>query len=205
MQKLFAAAAAALMLFSFGQVASAESVDAKVFSCKELTAAMQSKDEDDQYGASVILYWMHGYLSTEERGTVMDFGTMMKSFEKTADFCSKNPNIGVLTASQKFMGENEPAPGNDAVDLAILKCEKIVQSDRSDAQGMGQILMWLAGYHASDNGETIIDFDKFKSDSESIGEYCQKNQQIGFYTASEKIMGDDAEDDAGSDEDTDTE
>lgn len=195
MKTIFATLSIALMSTLSVAPASAETVDAKVFSCQELTSAIASKDKDDQFGASAILYWIHGYLATEEQGTVMDFGNMMKSFEKTAEFCGKNPNIGVLTAGQKFMGENEPAAGTDAVDLAIMTCEKIVNSDRSDEKGLGQIMMWLAGFHASDDGDTLIDFNKLEEEATSIGSYCSDNQQVGFYTASEKFMGSDEDDD----------
>lgn len=200
MKRLIAVAGAMVLASAFAGTASAEKVDMKAFSCQELTQSMGSKDNDDQYGATVILYWLHGYLRTEEQGTVVDFDNMMKSFEKTTDFCAKNPNIGVMTASEKFMGDKEPKPGKGAIDLAIIKCEKVVHSDKNDSQGLGQILMWLHGFHAASDGETVIDFDKFASDSKSIGEYCNENQQVGFYTASEKIMtGEDAGD--GSDED----
>lgn len=206
MKRLIAVAGAMVLASAFAGTASAEKVDMKAFSCQELTQSMASTDKDDQYGASVILYWLHGYLRTEAQGTVVDFDNMMKSFEKTTEFCAKNPNIGVMTASQKFMGESEPKAGKGAIDLAIIKCEKVVHTDKDDTQGLGQILMWLHGFHAATDGETVIDFDKFSSDSKSIGEYCNENQQVGFYTASEKVMsGEDAgdgEDTSGSEDDS---
>jgi hypothetical protein len=188
MRNLVSAVFAALSLFALNTPASAESIDASAFSCKELTDALNSADESDQYGATVLLYWMHGYLATEEQGTVVDFDQALKAFERTAEFCAQNPNIGVMTASQKYMGENLAAAGKDAIDLSVIKCEKVINSDKDDAQGLGQIMMWLAGYHASYDENTVIDLDKFDTDTNKIGSYCGENLQVGFYTASEKFM-----------------
>lgn len=200
MKRILAALAAACCLSAFASAASAETIDAKAFSCKELTDSLASKDKEDQYGATVILYWIHGYLRTDEQGTVVDFNNMLKAFEQTTDYCSKNPNIGVLTASQKFMGAAEANPGSDAIDLAIIKCGKVLESEGDDGQGLGQILMWLEGFHAADDEETVIDLDQFAEDAKDIGAYCAENRMVGFYTASEKIMGSDDEDAADADE-----
>jgi len=188
MRTLVSAVFAALSACVLVSPASAESIDASAFSCKELTDALGSSAENDQYGATVLLYWMHGYLATEEQGTVVDFDQMLKAFEKTTAFCAENPNIGVMTASEKFMGENLAAAGKEAIDLSVIKCEKVVNSDNNDAQGLGQIMMWLAGYHASYEENTVIDLDKFDTDTKKIGSYCGQNLQVGFYTATEKFM-----------------
>lgn len=187
------AALAAILFGSFAQTAAAETIDASVFTCKELTEAMQSKSEDDQYGASVILYWISGYLATDDQGTVVDFDNVLKEFEQTVDFCTGNPQIGVLTASQKFMGENAEEATGEALDLSVIKCEKVISSDKDDVQGLGQIMMWLAGYHASYAENTVIDFDEFGKNSKLMGDYCRANTQVGFFTASQKFMGSDEE------------
>ena len=56
--------------------------------------------------------------------------------------------------------------------------------------GLGQILMWLAGYHASVAKSTIIDMEKFGESVEKMTVYCAENPEIGLFTASEKFMGD---------------
>jgi hypothetical protein len=183
-----AVAAALLLVFTFG-AASAASMDASTFSCKELAEKNESADKTAQYGASVILYWMAGYQATEEQGTVVDFDNLLKEFSQTTEFCSKNPGVGVMSASGKFMGENSVKPTEKAIDLAILKCEAVNSTKENETDGLGQILMWLAGYHASVAKSTIIDMDKFGESVEKMTTYCAENPEMGLFTASEKFMG----------------
>lgn len=168
--------------------ASAGPIDASTVTCKELTESGNS-GSDGAYGASVILYWMAGYHATDEQGTVVDFDNLIKEMGQTAEFCSQNPAIGVMTASSKYMGANAPAATPKAIDLSILKCEHVNSSKPDDAEGLGQILMWLSGYHKSTGGTTLIDMDEFSKSAAKIGAYCAKNPDVGLYTASEKFMG----------------
>lgn len=191
----FSAIAAALLLASTFSVASAESLDASTLSCRELTEKSQSSDKSAVYGASVILYWMEGYQATEDQGTVVDFDNVAKEFAATTDFCSKNPGVGVMTASAKFMGENAEEATPKAIDLAILKCEAVNSTKENETDGLGQILMWLAGYHASVAKSTVIDMDKFGASVEKITTYCVEHPEMGLFTASEKFMGEGSDSD----------
>lgn len=191
----FSAIAAALLLASTFSVASAESLDASTLSCRELTEKSQSSDKTAVYGASVILYWMEGYQATEDQGTVVDFDNVAKEFTATTDFCSKNPGVGVMTASAKFMGENAEEATPKAIDLAILKCEAVNSTKENETDGLGQILMWLAGYHASVAKSTVIDMDKFGASVEKITTYCVEHPEMGLFTASEKFMGEGSDND----------
>jgi hypothetical protein len=190
MMRIFSRAAIAALLLVVGfSAASATSMDASTFSCKELTEKNESTDKTAQYGASVILYWMAGYQATQEQGTVVDFDNMLKEFTQTTEFCSKNPGIGVMTASGNFMGENSVKATEKAIDLAILKCEAVNSTKENETDGLGQILMWLAGYHASVAKSTVIDMDKFAESVEKMTAYCAENPEMGLFTASEKFMG----------------
>jgi hypothetical protein len=186
---LLSAITAAFVLACAIQPASGEQLDASTLSCRELTEKAQSTNKSAAYGVSVILYWMEGYQATEEQGTVVDFDNVAKEFEATTDFCSKNPGIGVMSASAKFMGANAEDATPKAIDLAILKCEAVNSTKENETEGLGQILMWLAGYHASVAKSTIIDLDKFGASVEKIATYCAEHPQMGLFTASEKFMG----------------
>ena len=188
-RRFLSAAAAALLLAIPFNTASADVLDASTLSCSDLVEKAASSDKDAEYGASVILYWMAGYLATVEQGTVVDFDNLGDEFGKTIEFCGDNPSIGVMTAAQKYMGENAKDATSTAIDLAILKCEGVLSSDPEDAEGLGQILMWLAGYHASYAESKIIDTDKFGRNVDQIAAYCAKNPQVGLFTTSEKFMG----------------
>ncbi|MDX2309237.1 MAG: HdeA/HdeB family chaperone [Hyphomicrobium sp.] len=175
-------------LLSLPASASAEMLDAAAFSCQELTEAAASADAEAQMGATAILHWIHAYLGTEEQGSVVDFDVMKTAFDKTKEFCAGHPNIGVLTAAGKFMGENEPAPGKSAVDVAIMTCEQVVAMAQEDEKGTVEMLMWIVGYHASSDSNTLIDMTKFADDAKKLGTYCAENKRVGFLTASEQFM-----------------
>ncbi|HET6390180.1 HdeA/HdeB family chaperone [Hyphomicrobium sp.] len=192
-RRFLSAAAAALLLASPFHTASADVIDASTLTCRDLVAKAASSDKKEEYGASVILYWVAGYLATVEQGTVVDFDNLGTEFGQTIEFCGDNPDIGVMTAAQKYMGENAEDATSKAIDLAILKCEGVMNSDVEDADGLGQILMWLAGYHASYAESKVIDTDKFKKSIEKIANYCAENPQMGLFTTSEKFMGGDGE------------
>lgn len=190
MRSLIAAALAAMSFAAVAAPAQAEVLDASTFTCKEVADGFASSSRDEQYGASTILYWMAGYHATEEQGTVVDFDGIIKGMEKTVEFCAQNPSVGVMSASAKFMGKNLPQGGKESIDLAIMKCSMLQDLSAKDEEGLGQILMWLSGYHASGNGEKTVDTDEFQAASQKIGTYCGENPEIGFVTASEEFMAD---------------
>lgn len=190
---LFSAVAAALLLATSFHSASADTIDASTLTCRELAEKSKSSNKTDAYGASVILYWMEGYQATSEQGTVVDFDNMSKEFTKTTEFCGQNPGIGVMTASQKFMGENAEDATTKAIDLSILKCEAVNSTKENETDGLGQILMWLAGYHASVAKSTVIDMDKFGESVTKMATYCAENPEMGLFTASEKFMGEEGD------------
>ena len=174
----------------------AASMDASAFSCRELTEKDQSADKSQKYGASVILYWMAGYHHTDAQAAIVDFDNMLAEFKQTTDYCAKNLNISVMTASEQFMGENSVKATEKAIDLAILKCEAVNSTKADEVDGLGQILMWLAGYHTSVGESTMIDMEKFGKSTEELTVYCVDNPQIGLFTASEKFMSEEPKDDA---------
>lgn len=194
------ALAGALSLFAATTAAVSEPMDASTLTCKQLT---ESGNEGGKgaYGASVILYWMAGYHTTDDQDTVVDFDNLVNEMKQTVEFCEKNPSISVMNASAKFMGENAEEATDKAIDLSIIKCEQVNSSKPDDAEGLGQILMWLSGYHKSTNESTIVDMDEFSKSVDKMADYCKKNPQVGLYTASEKFMGEepDGTDDAAAD------
>lgn len=200
MLRPFARALTAALLFvtTAAAVSAATVMDASTFSCKELTEKDQSQEKDSVYGASVILYWMAGYHQTDDQGTVVDFDNMLKEFNQTTAFCKENPGIGVLTATEKIMGENSAKATTKALDLSIIKCEHVNSTKESEMDGLGQILMWLSGYHTSLGESTMIDMEKFGKNVEQMAAFCAENPEVGLFTASEKFMGE-GDDDSSED------
>lgn len=194
MQRMFTTLAIVLLQVGiFATTASAEKVDFSTVSCAQLIDSVDKGSENDKSGMGGILYWIAGYSVTEEQGAVVDFGALGKDFDKILAGCREQPKVGVLTMSAKFLGENATEHGSEAVDLKTMTCEAAVKSSADEAEGMGFILMWIAGYQASDSEDTIFDTDSFGTDMTEIGEYCGTNPAVGLLTASDQIMGEDEE------------
>lgn len=195
MQRLFTAMAVALLgIGSFSATASAEKIDLSTVSCGQLIESIESGSDSDKSGMGGILYWIAGYSVTEDQGAVIDFDGMSKDFDRILAGCREQPKIGLLTMSAKYLGENATKHGSEAVDLKTMTCEAAIESSKNESEGMGLILMWIAGYQASDSESTIFDGDAFTTDMHKIGEYCGTNPAIGLMTASDEIMGDDESD-----------
>ena len=184
-------AAVGSLSFAGAGFASAQAIDASTLTCKDLIEASNSTKNDDQFGAGAILHWISGYLATQDQGTVMDFGAMKTDFAAIIDYCTANPAIGVMTAADKFMGDNGSEATTDLVDLSTVKCQKVIDTKPDDVEGLSVILMWLAGYNASYKKDTIIDFDKLAKEGEKIGKFCGESPDFGLVTAANKYMGED--------------
>lgn len=192
MQRLLAVMAIGLaMIGSSGSPASAEKVDISTVSCSQLLESIDKGTDNDKSGMGGILYWIAGYSTTDEQGAVIDFDGLAKDFDKILAACKAQPKLGLLTVAGKNLGANATAHGAGAVDLATLTCEKATSTSAKDEDGLGFILMWIAGYQASDAENKIFDTDEFVADMEKIGQYCGKNPSIGLLTASDEVMGED--------------
>lgn len=179
----------AMFVWAFAPIAAqADPIDVSTISCERLATAYASKTADDLSFVNGILNWMGGYHATEDQGTVVDWDKLSDSFNKTVEFCSDHPSVGVLSASEKFMGENIEDASPESVDLAIVTCETVL-TNKDVQKNIGDTFMWLAGYHASyNNGSTMLDIDKFIKETSQIAEYCQANPKAGLVTAAEKFM-----------------
>ncbi|MGE0024308.1 MAG: HdeA/HdeB family chaperone [Hyphomicrobium sp.] len=190
MLRIHAALAAVLVAVGIlPATASAEKIDLSTVSCDQLIQSVEAGSENDKSGMAGILYWIAGYSATEEQGSVVDFKAMAKDFEKILTGCRQQPGVGVLTMSGRYMGENATEHGAEAVDLKTMTCQAAITSNPSDSEGLGYILMWIAGHQASDSEDPIFDTDTFGTDMEHIGTYCGSNPSVGLLTASDEVMG----------------
>lgn len=191
MNKAFLSVAALTFLSALAAApATAETIDASAISCERLAAAYDSKTKSDISFVNGILNWMGGYHATEAQGTVVDWEKLSKAFDQTVAFCAEHPNVGVMSASERFMGEHIEQAGPSAYDLAILKCETLL-TNKAVIKNAGDTLMWLAGYHTSTNKDsTTLDLDKFVEQTGQIADYCAANPESGLVTVSEKFMSD---------------
>lgn len=194
MRRLFATAA--LVLLQLGVTSGttfAEKVDMSTVTCSLLIESMEAGSDNDKSGMGGILYWIAGYTVTDEQGSVVDFDALGKDFDKILASCRAQPKVGLLSVASKFLGENATEAGSGAADIATMTCQAAVNASSDDDDGLGLILMWIAGYQASDSEDPIFDADGFVADMQEVGEYCGDNPSVGLLTASGEIMDDDDE------------
>ncbi len=171
---------------SAAPAARAEPIDAAAIGCTVLNNRVSAGDEAF---TNALLNWMGGYHATEKQGTVVEWSKLSTAFDQTIAFCNENPNVGIMSASEKFMGEAIEDMGPASFDLAIVTCTD-VQSKSSVLKDLGDTLMWLAGYHTSmhENDSTMIDLETFVKQAGEIDTYCTANPTVSLVTASEKYM-----------------
>jgi hypothetical protein len=49
--------------------------------------------------------WLVGYHASVAKSTIIDMVKFGESVSKIATYCAENPEMGLFTASEKFMGE----------------------------------------------------------------------------------------------------
>jgi acid stress chaperone HdeB len=71
------------------------------------------------------------------------------------------------------------------LDLSTVTCKQFLDSDE---RSITLIVMWLTGFFTDEDEPPIVDFDKLKSDTGKMGEYCRKNPATKLMTAAEEVM-----------------
>lgn len=191
MKSAFLLLLSSLFLWSISVVsATADQLDVSTISCERLASAYDTKTEKELSFVNGVLNWMGGYHATEEQGTTVDWDKLSLAFDQTIQFCGSHPNVSVMAASEKFMGENISEATPNSFDLSLVTCENAM-SKKSVLKNVGDTFMWLAGYHASyDNGSTIFDLDKFIKETSEVADYCTANPKAGLITVTDKFMSD---------------
>ncbi len=167
--------------------ASAEILDASTVTCQKMldVAALKpvsKTDEESQSKLGVMLIWMQGYQAPSEHGTAVDLKTIMTNIDRIVEKCTAQPNLGLMTVSQKLWDEDDALP-TTAVDLSTITCESMMTSKDDDRASM---LIWLLGYNAFVAEDPTFDLDALGETVTSIATYCTENPTMGLVTASNK-------------------
>jgi acid stress chaperone HdeB len=93
-----AVGALAIGLIAGGTPASATSIDLSTWTC----AKFQAADKDD---IGVILAWMDGYYRNENDPPVIDTEKFVANAKKLGEYCSKHPDIGIITAADELFSK----------------------------------------------------------------------------------------------------
>lgn len=91
--KIFAWVLSAGMLV-FSSSAFAADIDLSVWTCKKFQSA---SDED----VKLILAWLDGYYRNDNDPPVINLDRFVDNAKKLGKFCSSNPDLGLITATDK--------------------------------------------------------------------------------------------------------
>jgi acid stress chaperone HdeB len=75
---------------------SAQVIDVSTITCKDFTA--HKKDE-----MLAIMMWLSGYYTKDDDPTVVDFAKVKAKADKVADYCAKNPAVGLVPAAEPIL------------------------------------------------------------------------------------------------------
>ncbi|MBX9685037.1 MAG: HdeA family protein [Hyphomicrobium sp.] len=167
--------------------ARSEILDASTVTCQKMldVAALKpvsKTDEESQSKLGVMLIWMQGYQAPSEHGTAVDLKTIMSNIDRIVEKCTAQPNLGLMTVTQKLWDEDDALP-TTAVDLTTVTCESMMTSKDDDRASM---LIWLLGYNAFVAEDPTFDLDALGETVTSIATYCTENPTMGLVTASNK-------------------
>ena len=89
---------AALLTAALVSAAGAEVIDLSTKTCKQFQA--ESKDD-----VGVILAWLDGYYKDEKDPPIFDTDKFVANAKKLGEYCSANPTVGLITATDKLFGK----------------------------------------------------------------------------------------------------
>jgi acid stress chaperone HdeB len=89
---------AALLIFGFTSASHAVVIDLSRMTCREFLAS--NKDE-----IRIIWAWLDGYYKDDQDPPIIDTNTLVDNLNKLNDYCTANPTIGLIAATDKLFGK----------------------------------------------------------------------------------------------------
>jgi hypothetical protein len=81
--------------------AGADAIDVATLTCSKLVADKKSVE-----AYMDTIFFLHGYhVSSSKEATILDFTKFAEDIGKLVEYCVANPEIGLVTATEKFMAE----------------------------------------------------------------------------------------------------
>lgn len=84
----------AIVVLAWSGSAFAANIDLSVWTCKKFQSA---SDED----VKLILAWLDGYYRNDNDPPVINLDRFVDNAKKLGQFCSANPEMGLITATDK--------------------------------------------------------------------------------------------------------
>jgi acid stress chaperone HdeB len=92
---------AAALIAGFSSVQSVAGViDLSTRTCKQF----QASDQDE---IKIILAWLDGYYKDEKDPPIIDTDKFVANSKKLGEYCSANPDVGLITATDKVFGDGK--------------------------------------------------------------------------------------------------
>lgn len=98
MKALFAASLLAGTLLGVG-ASSADVIDLSTWKCSQFINA-------DKDTVGIVLAWLDGYYQDEDAPPIIDKEHFVGNAKKIGEFCAKNPDVGLITATDKLFGSD---------------------------------------------------------------------------------------------------
>jgi acid stress chaperone HdeB len=80
--------------------ATAGVIDLSTRTCKQF----QESGDDE---IKIVLAWLDGYYRDEKDPPIIDTDRFLANSKKLGEFCSANPNVGLITATDKLFGDGK--------------------------------------------------------------------------------------------------
>jgi acid stress chaperone HdeB len=81
-----------------GPAARAETIDLTTTTCKQFLEGHKNE-------IGIILAWLDGYYREEDDPPIFDTDTVEANGKKLSAYCAANPNVGLITATDKLFGK----------------------------------------------------------------------------------------------------
>jgi len=87
------ALAVTFALFAFAPTAQAQTIDLSKVSCKDFAAL-------DKDSLVMTWAWLYGYYADQDADPIIDFKELAGKGAKLVEFCSRNPDVDMITAAE---------------------------------------------------------------------------------------------------------
>jgi acid stress chaperone HdeB len=91
------------LLFAAGLVLSSAPAHAVVLDLSTMTCKQFLESGDD--GIKMVLTWMDGWYKGDSDEAIIDTDVFVANAKKFGTFCATNPNISIVNAAEKILGE----------------------------------------------------------------------------------------------------
>jgi acid stress chaperone HdeB len=89
---------AAALAVAYSSIATAGVIDLSTRTCRQF---QQSGDDE----IKIILAWLDGYYKDEKDPLIIDTDKFVANAKKLGEYCSANPDVGLITATDKLFGQ----------------------------------------------------------------------------------------------------